>query len=226
MSAVDVLFMKLGVRGASMLHASGDGGVSGSQYKSQCLSPGNRFVPTWPASSPFITSVGSTDTSYSSGSGFSGGGFSNVHPTPGWQLASVANYLNAPPSSELPPRSQFNASGRGIPDVSAVGENFMIVSSGNTMGVDGTSCSTPTFAGIVALINDSRVSAGKKGLGFLNQLFYSQAAASGGVFTDIFQGSNPGCGSKGFPALKGWDPITGLGSPRFQELLALAMSLP
>jgi tripeptidyl-peptidase I len=31
------------------------------------------------------------------------------------------------------------------------------------------------------------------------------------VFTDITQGSNPGCGGEGFPAKEGWDPVTGLG---------------
>jgi tripeptidyl-peptidase-1 len=31
------------------------------------------------------------------------------------------------------------------------------------------------------------------------------------AFTDITVGSNPGCGSPGFPAAKGWDPVSGLG---------------
>lgn len=31
------------------------------------------------------------------------------------------------------------------------------------------------------------------------------------VFNDIVSGSNPGCGSPGFPTAKGWDPVTGLG---------------
>lgn len=31
------------------------------------------------------------------------------------------------------------------------------------------------------------------------------------AFTDITIGSNPGCDSPGFPAAKGWDPVTGLG---------------
>ena len=30
----------------------------------------------------------------------------------------------------------------------------------------------------------------------------------------------------GYPALKGWDPVTGIGSPRFDKLLALVTSLP
>jgi tripeptidyl-peptidase-1 len=31
------------------------------------------------------------------------------------------------------------------------------------------------------------------------------------AFNDVTEGSNPGCGSPGFTAAKGWDPVTGLG---------------
>jgi hypothetical protein len=31
------------------------------------------------------------------------------------------------------------------------------------------------------------------------------------MFNDITEGTNPGCGTKGFPAAPGWDPSTGLG---------------
>jgi tripeptidyl-peptidase-1 len=46
------------------------------------------------------------------------------------------------------------------------------------------------------------------------------------VFNDITQGSNPGCGTQGFSAAKGWDPVTGLGTPNYPEMLDLFMSLP
>ena len=219
-AAVEALQARLGVRGVSLLHASGDGGVAGTQGGA-CLPPGgSTFRPTWPSSSPYVTSVGSTDASYAAASGFSAGGFSNLHSQPAWQAAAVGGYWGAAGSS-LPPASHYNASGRGIPDVAAVGEGFRIISGGSDMGVDGTSCSTPVFAGMVALANDARVAAGKRGLGFLNALLYSSRAE--GVFTDIAAGSNPGCGTAGFPAAKGWDPVTGLGTPVWPELLKLAM---
>ena len=41
------------------------------------------------------------------------------------------------------------------------------------------------------------------GLGFLNPLFYGHPEA----FNDIVGGSNPGCGTTGFPAMPGWDPV-------------------
>ena len=38
------------------------------------------------------------------------------------------------------------------------------------------------------------------------------------VFNDITVGNNPGCGTPGFNATKGWDPITGVGTPNFAKL--------
>ena len=163
-AAVEVLFKKLGARGTSMLHASGDGGVSGAQG-SGCL-PGGRLRPTWPASSPYITSVGATDATYAAAAGFSAGGFSNLNAPASYQTSAIAAFF-AKGAPGMPSQKLYNATGRGIPDVSAVGEGFMIVSAGQNFAVDGTSCSTPTFAGIVALLNDARVFAGKPPLGFL-----------------------------------------------------------
>ena len=53
---------------------------------------------------------------------------------------------------------------------------------------------------------------------------YSDAFA--GAFNDITNGTNAGCGTQGFPAAPGWDPITGLGTPNFANLLATFMALP
>jgi tripeptidyl-peptidase-1 len=83
-------------------------------------------------------------------------------------------------------------------------------------GVAGTSASCPTFAGMVSLLNDQRMKSGKKSLGFLNQIFYKNPQ----LFTDITLGNT------GWPAAAGWDATTGLGSPKFQELLSYVMSLP
>jgi tripeptidyl-peptidase I len=45
--------MQLGVRGVSLLYASGDGGVSGMRLSQTCTT----FVPTFPSACPFVTSV-------------------------------------------------------------------------------------------------------------------------------------------------------------------------
>lgn len=63
------------------------------------------------------------------------------------------------------------------------------------MGVGGTSAAAPAFAGIVALLNDALLAAGKCSLGFLNPLIY---ALKGDGFHDIVVGNAPGCGTPGF----------------------------
>jgi tripeptidyl-peptidase-1 len=212
----DIGFMALGSRGVSVLGSSGDGGVSGSQSGS-CT----KFVPTWPASSIYITSVGATQNTPEVAASFSSGGFSNVYSVPSYQSAAVSHYFSV--ANNLPPHNVYNNSGCGFPDVSAFGVDFEIVCSGSTFAVDGTSCSCPTFAGLVSLLNDARLSAGKRSLGYLNQFLYSTAASS---MTDVVSGSNPGCGSNGFYAAPQWDPVTGLGTPVYTKLLPLVLNLP
>ena len=59
---------------------------------------------------------------------------------------------------------------------------------------------------MVALLNDFRLSQGKSSLGFLNPLIYAAGVSAG--FNDITSGSNPGCGTNGFTAGPGWDPVS------------------
>ena len=134
---------------------------------------------------------------------YSGGGFSNVFEMPSYQKAAVQGYLDkyAPNYGE----SFYNRSGRGYPDVAALGLNLSTVYKANIYGVGGTSASAPIFASIVTLLNEERLSAGKKPVGFLNPTIYKHPE----MFTDITMGANPGCGSDGFPASPGWDPVTG-----------------
>jgi tripeptidyl-peptidase-1 len=208
-------FMKAGARGITILAASGDSGVGSSG--GSC----NKFVGQWPAASPYLTAVGgTTGSSKESGVDFSGGGFSNYWDRPDWQKDSVAQYFKV--AKNLPPQAKYNQTSRGWPDVSALSTDFSIFVGGFEEGVDGTSCSTPTFAGVVALLNDVRLSAGKSSLGFLNPLLYQNPSA----FNDITTGNNPGCNTNGFYAAVGWDPITGLGSPNFPALQNVVKGLP
>ncbi|KAF5845851.1 hypothetical protein GGP41_009635 [Bipolaris sorokiniana] len=45
------------------------------------------------------------------------------------------------------------------------------------------------------------------------------------IFNDATVGSNPGCGTKGFAASFGWDLVTGLGTPRYQKMREVFLSL-
>jgi len=60
--------------------------------------------------------------------------------------------------------------------------------------------SSPAFAGIITRINEERILAGKKPVGFINPTIY----ANPGAFHDITVGSNPNCGTPGFNAVPGW----------------------
>ena len=72
------------------------------------------------------------------------------------------------------------------------------------------------------MLNDARAAAGKSPVGFLNPFIY----ANPGVFNDIQAGNNPGCGTEGFTAISGWDPVTGFGTPDYQRMLEAALALP
>ena len=219
---INTEFVKAGARGISLLFASGDSGAAG--VHGGC--PGGKFVPKWPAGSPYVTAVGGTQ-----GGGLAppetaaliaSGGFSDRWPQPGWQSDAVAAYLKM---AGVPSASKFNASGRAFPDLSAQAMSFVVVTNKVPLpGVSGTSCASPTAGGVIGLLNDARLSAGKTPMGFLNPFVYQHAAA----FNDCTEGSNKGClgGGGGFPAKTGWDAVTGVGTPNYAALKAAALALP
>ena len=90
----------------------------------------------------------------------------------------------------------------------------------------GTSCASPTFSGVLALVVDKRLAAGKTSLGFLHPLIYKTLGPAGAL-NDITSGSSSGCGffSSGWPARKGWDAVTGYGTPNYGKMLEAAMAL-
>jgi len=209
-------FAVLGARGSSIIFASGDGGV-GSSNVTQCVSNDGKnrptFLPAFPASCPYVTAVGGTTGFPEVATPFSGGGFSNYFAQPSYQAAAVQAYLAQNPNAQN--LGLFNPAGRAYPDVSAQSARFLIWWRKRSGLISGTSASTPTFAGMIALLNDASIAAGKPSLGFLNPMLYS--IGQGGL-NDVTQGSNPGCGTLGFNAAPGWDPVTGLGTPNFGKL--------
>eukprot|EP00466_Bigelowiella_natans_P002287 jgi/Bigna1/91255/estExt_fgenesh1_pg.C_940038 len=207
----NIEFQKAGVRGISLLFASGDSGAGCSDDK---------FVPNWPAGSPYVTGVGGTTGVPEKAVGLASGGFCNRWPVQPWQKDAVSTYLSS--AQDLPDQKYFNKTGRGFPDISAQATNFLVVATLiPTPGVAGTSCASPTASGVIALLNDVRLSQGKTSLGFLNPFIYQNADS----FNDITEGRNSGCGKGGFPAAKGWDPVTGVGTPNFEKLKAAVLKL-
>jgi len=222
MFSTNVQFMKAGARGLSILCASGDQGVCGREG---CGFRNNkRFKPDFPGGSPYITAVGGTDFVTQSTIGeekawvAGGGGFSDTFAIPDWQKEAVQAY-KANPLANLPEQSVWNNTGRGYPDVSALGGQvnpYCVVSKGKAEGVAGTSASCPVFAGVVARLNEIRLSNSKASMGFLNPFIYQNLDA----FNDVTEGCNSG-GSNNklcFQAVKGWDAATGAGTPNLKKL--------
>jgi tripeptidyl-peptidase-1 len=81
---------------------------------------------------------------------------------------------------------------------------------------------TPIMGSIITLINEQRIKAGKSPVGFINPVLYANPWA----LSDIIEGGNPGCGTNGFDAVDGWDPVAGLRTPNFEKLLEVWMALP
>jgi subtilase family serine protease len=111
---------------------------------------------------------------------------------------------------------------RGVPDVSAAADPFTglgIYLAGQWTLAGGTSASAPVWAAITAIANQM---AGHP-LGFINPGLYKLAASSTYQqdFHDVVKGDNTNAGAKvqGYPAVNGWDPVTGLGTPNAEKLI-------
>ncbi|KAJ7723451.1 family S53 protease [Mycena maculata] len=201
-------YMQLAAIGISMIFASGDGGASDNQQG--CTS----FVPMFPSTCPYVTSVGGTFFQPPTAFASSAGGFSNYFPVPNYQAADTATYLESIGDENS---GMYNPNGRGFPDVASEWEVF-IVNEGGVTSIGGTSCASPIFASFIALVNDRLIAAGKPVLGFLNPLLYS--TGKGGL-DDVTVGQSSGCSGPtgGWNAETGWDPISGLGTPDFPGMM-------
>lgn len=228
MMRINTEFMKAGVRGLSLLFASGDSGA-GCRHLGKDK---NTFRPSFPASSPYVTTVGGTTfknpfkVTYEVTHYISGGGFSNVFKMPDYQASAVEGYLKSV-TATLPPQSYFNTSGRAYPDMAALSDNYWVVSNKVPIPwVSGTSASTPVVGGMLSLINGQRLSKGLPPLGFLNPRLYKLKGS--GLF-DVTEGCHLGCldeqvQGNGFCAAPSWDPVTGWGTPNYPALLTALLS--
>lgn len=106
---------------------------------------------------------------------------------------------------------------RDVPDVSLTGaashDGYLVNVLGSYYIIGGTSCASPSFAGIMALVNQKTAAR----QGNANSALYPLAAlqASGGaqVFHSITGGNNSVPGLTGFTASPHYNQATGLGSP-------------
>ena len=192
--------------------------ASGNSGSFECGTSNPPF-PSWPSTSPLVTAAGgtsliaqvvsSTKLKIQTETGWtgSGGGFSNHFFAPSYQT-----FLGSPV--------------RLVPDVASDADpatGVVIVLDGNQMTVGGTSAAAPVWAGMASLINQARIAAGKKPLGQLNPRIYPilKSAAYTKNFHDDIGGCNPT-----FCAVKGYDLVTGMGSPVMNVLLPTLVAQP
>ena len=242
----NIEFMKLAIRGVTLLASSGDAGAPGRM--SEDCEPDKPINPVFPTSSPWVLSVGGNivenatihknssapfcqkndciDNGIELNCNFdrcgwtAGGGFSNYFNRPPWQVDIVEKYLTS--TVPFPPKQFFNKNGRAYPDISLVAHNYLIVQSGQYMTVDGTSASSPVMSGLVSILNNLRLSQNKPVLGPIAPLLYDMYKKCSNCFDDIVEGSNnssemTNC-KYGYSATKGYDAVYGLGTPNFSNI--------
>ncbi len=243
-------------QGITWVTSSGDSGAAGCDAHGFFNVTNNATIVSdgpavgMPASFPEVTAVGGTEFSeagghyWNSSNGSNGGSAISYIPEVVWNdtgagglLASgggASIYFQKPAWQAGPgvPNDNF----RDVPDISfsASGNHdpYMAINANGQIGSGGTSASSPSFAGVVALLNQYLVNQGAlstPGLGNVNPTLYRLARTTTNVFHDITQGNNtvpctagsPGCvnGALGFAAGPGYDLASGLGSIDIYQLV-------
>jgi hypothetical protein len=208
--AVSATFQEAAVLGVTILVASGDDG-------SNCNIGDGKAHVNYPASDPWVTSVGGTSISNVSGTSFTQGTWNNGYP--GHATGGGISVLFTPQPywqgwANLPPSANPGATaGRGVPDIAANADpdsGYELVLYGSAYGPEGgTSAAAPLYAGLVAILNATL----GEPVGYLNYNLYAFGGTN--IFNDIHDGvSNaiPGEPAPGYKSGVGWDACTGYGS--------------
>jgi subtilase family serine protease len=210
-------------------------GIGGSEFLADVANPTTYWNGTndtvFGSAKKYIPEEVWDDTTLAIGDGgglTGGGGGVSIHfPLPSFQSGSA-----------------FISTGRNVPDIALNASNFhdfyllcigtnpqdslpscsngFLDSSGQPAGVGGTSAGAPTFAGMVALLDQA---VDPTGVGGINPQLYPLAASTPAAFNDITNGNNivpcttgsPSCPTTGvkqigYAAAAGYDQASGLGS--------------
>lgn len=189
--------------GITVLAATGDNGAYDKE---------KTLTLNFPSSDPYVLAIGGTSLYpvnnhyeqsawggiYDGSSYGSGGGYSSYFARPWWQVA-----------------PGFSSSYRGTPDVSMNANKntgMLVISDAKPYKIGGTSIATPIWADVVSLMDQ----VSQTSLGFVNPLLYqiSNTPMYKSSFYDITTGNNGY-----YNASTGWDPVTGLGTPKVSELI-------
>jgi subtilase family serine protease len=201
----DPLFQQMAAQGQTFLTASGD-------YSTLAKSG------PWPEESAYVTGVGGTDL---------------VTDGPGGAWASETGWVDSAggpstdPSITIPkyqkPFITANNKGsktlRNVPDIAGDADfvNYLCDSRGCSGGSGGTSFASPIWAGFIALANQQAAQEHKPRIGFLNPLVYA-IGGDAATYTSAFH-DTVGHKSGKYTAIKGFDLVTGFGSPNGQGMI-------
>lgn len=238
--------MKLSLRGITLITASGDDGASGFLFRQQNgidISKCGSY-PMFPASCPYVTTVGGTNLrnkAFSMKRGHrnkevacssdsrckitSGGGFSDIYEAPLYQRKAISLYASKfKADSRMSSHLQKRLNKRGYPDISLLSSDYVIIVNSTAYKISSTAMSTVVFAGMISLINSYRFQYSLKSVGWLNPVLYDHKDK----FTnDVLYGSNyctadhTRCCHIGYNATIGWDPVSGLGSLDYSKFFKL-----
>jgi subtilase family serine protease len=234
-------YKEAGRSGVTVLAASGDAGAT--DYQSDQVDYYTSRVTSWPDSDPLVTAVGGTQLRQE-GAGYKSVAWNDTYDR-AWTLYAEGS-TNPSPAASGGGTSKFFArpayqdgvkavtgARRGVPDVamSAACDGSVSVYSSYQPGqagwslTCGTSEATPEFAAIVALADQV---AGHP-LGVINPALYRLAAEHAPGIVDVTSGSNTvtfaqGASPKpvtvaGYPAGRGYDLVTGVGTVNARELV-------
>jgi subtilase family serine protease len=229
------LWQQAASQGMSVFVAAGDAGAAGCNTGAEAMGAGSGVNGL--CSSPYSTCVGGTEfnegTDYAAywaaanaagnasalsyipekvwnesgangGCGLwaSGGGVSTLYPQPSWQKGVGATSA-----------AQDAGGMRMVPDVAmsaADHDGYVIYENGTYWVIAGTSASSPSFAGIMALVVEKQ---GRTGQGSANPGLYALANTARNPFHATPSGDNTVPGVTGFTASGGtYNLATGLGS--------------
>lgn len=222
LNSENTVFQQLATQGQSVFASSGDTGSQGCERtnSSTVLSTSD------PAVQPYVTGVGGTKLTLTSGDarssevvwneysvsgGAGGGGLSQYWSRPSWQVGTGTS-------------NSYSNGKRENPDVAADADpytGYVVYYEGSYHDIGGTSAAAPLWAAATALTNQYLTSLNYSTVGFANSTIYRifNSPNSSSVFYDVTSGDNcyytscgtPDSGTAIYPASTGYDQATGVG---------------
>jgi hypothetical protein len=234
-TTTDNIFKEMSAQGQSFFAASGDSDAY-TVGANSVNGVDNTSLGNAPASCPYVTVVGGTTLTTTGPGGAwvsetawnwgldngsyvgTSGGVSSHYALPAWQ-SNISMADNGGSTVY-----------RNIPDVALTADNvFITYGNGSSEAIGGTSCATPLWAALVALMNEQAANAGQSPIGFINPAIYSigKGGSYSSNFHDIGTGNNVWNESPdNYYAVAGYDLCTGWGTPIGQALINAVAGAP